>query len=421
MNESQQNNTVSANENTKQPISRKNDITARILCLIGALLIWFYAVSSQTIIEETRYASIPVELKNVDSLEDKHGMTVISGYDYSVDVTLSGTRSELGRIDAEDISAYVDLSALETSGNYSLDVRVSLPGGVSLKELSSNYVDVYVDKRASKNVEIKVNPEYMIESGYSLGTPQTSIETVTVTGPADVLADITHAQVNVNVGKITKTVTTTADIVLYASSTPVTNPYVKTTQSNVTVTIPVYAEKYVDLAIEFKHGYFNEKNTKITIEPSKIKIKGDPSLLESISSVYLMTVDEKAITSTTATQSARIELPDSVESADGVDFATVTIKQVGVSTRQINAENFVVRNPNGVEYEIISDSVNITLRGTPGSLALVHEENVSLEADLSYYSNSAGRINVPLKVILPQSLSAEVYEIGVYQAEINVK
>ncbi len=421
MNESQKNNTVEENKNQNKPVNKKNDTGARILCLVGAMLIWFYAVSSQTIIEDTRFASIPVKLMSVDTLEDEYGMTVISGYDYNVDVTLSGTRSELSRIDADDISAYVDLSQIETAGTYSLDLRVSAPGGVSVKELSANYVDVYVDKRSSKNVEIRINPVYMIESNYLLGTPEADIETVTVTGPADVLSQITHAQVTVDVGKLTKTVTTTGSIVLYAGSTPVTNPYVKTTQSDVTVVVPVYTEKEVDLAVEFKHGYFNEKNSKITIEPSSIRIKGDPTELDKINTLHITTIDEKTISATTTSRTAIIELPDGIESVYGVDSATVTINQIGVSTREINVKNITVKNPDGLNYSIARDSVNVTLRGGSGSLALVSESNVSLEADLSYYAKASGRVSVPVKIVLPNSLSSSVYEIGEYTLEFDIK
>ena len=421
MNETRENMTARTEDNKQKPNSRKNDITARILCILGALLLWFYAVSSQTIIEDRRFVSIPVELLSADSLESEYGMTVISGYDYNVDVTLSGTRSELSKISAEDISAYVDLSQISSAGEYSLDVRTSAPGGISIKELSSNYVTVYVDKRSQKSVDIRVNPVYMIESDYSLGTPETNVETVTVTGPADVLDSITHAQVTVDVGKLTKSVTTSGTIVLYADSTPITNPYVKLSESDVTVRIPVYTEKEVDLSVEFKYGYFNENNALITIEPSKIRIKGDPTELEKISSVQIMTIDEKKLTGTTSTSTAVIELPDTVENVSRVDSATVTVAQINTFTRVINVSNISVKNPNGLDYELSEESVNITLRGSSGSLSLVTESNIGIEADLSYYSKDAGRVSVPLKVVLPTSLSSNVYELGEYTLEFDIK
>jgi len=94
MNESQKNNTVEEKNNQNKPVNKKNDTGARILCLVGAMLIWFYAVSSQTIIEDTRFASIPVKLMSVDTLEEEYGMTVISGT-VSVFVTVGKTTLHL--------------------------------------------------------------------------------------------------------------------------------------------------------------------------------------------------------------------------------------------------------------------------------------------------------------------------------------
>ncbi len=421
MNDYNENVTPETGKQSDKPIRRKSDITARIVCVVLALFIWFYAISSQTIIEERRFVSIPVELMGADTLEEQYGMTVISGYDYNVDVTLSGTRSELSRISAEDISAYVDLSQINAAGEYSLDVRTSAPGGIGLKEISANYVNVYVDKRTQKNVEIRVSPTYQIESDYSLGTPVTSISSVTVSGPADVLEGITHAQVSVNVGKLTKSVTTSGKIVLYAGSTLVTNPYVKVSETDVTVTIPVYTEKEVPFSVAFKYGYFNEKNSSISITPASLRIKGDPTELEKISSIELLTLDEKKLTGTTSMTTAAIELPDSVENVDRIDSAVVTVTQLNTSTRVINVDNVTVKNPEGLNYQMAEGGLNITLRGSSGSLSLVTESNISLEADLGYYKASAGRISVPVKVILPASLQSSVYELGEYTLEFDIK
>ncbi|MBQ7821106.1 MAG: hypothetical protein IJ391_02350 [Clostridia bacterium] len=421
MNENKENMTAVTDGTADKPISPRNDIVARILCVIGAILLWFYAVSSQTIIEDRRFVSIPVELIGADTLEEEYGMTVISGYDYSVDLTLSGTRSELSKIGAEDLSAYVDLSQISAAGEYSLDVRTSAPSGISLKELSSNYVNVYVDKRTQKNVEIRVNPVYIIESDYSLGTPDTNVEIVTISGPADVLDSITHAQVTVDVGKLTKSVTTSGSVVLYADSTPVTNPYVKVSESDVTVSIPVYTEKEVPLSIGFKYGYFNEKNTHITIDPASVRIKGDPSELEKITSIELLTLDEKKITGTTSMSTAVVELPDTVENLSRADSAVITVSLLNTATRVINIDNITVKNPNGLEYTMAAEDINITLRGSSGSLSLVTESNIGLEADLSYYSEGTGRVSIPIKVVLPSSLQPNVYELGEYTIEFDIK
>ncbi len=426
MSEYKENDTPKAADDTleKEKIAetRKKNITARILCFLGAVFIWFYAVSTHTQIDERRFTAIPVEIKSAETLEDNYGMTVISGYDYSIDVTLSGTINELSRVDIDEIRAYVDLSNIENAGEYELDVNVAVPSGVSVKELSANNVRVYVDKRSSKNVEIKVNANYIIEQDYySIGTPETSLGKVMVTGPANELEKVTHAQVNVDVGKLTRSVTTTGTVELYAGNTKVTNPYVKTTQSDVVVFIPVFENKELPLEIELKHGFYNNKNVQITVEPKKITVKGDPAVLEQYPALPLMTIDEKSINTDVVTRSMVISLPEGVLNMSGETVATVTIKQIGTTTRDLSVKNITVKNPGALKYTCQHDNINVTLRGSAGSLALINGDNISVVADLSYYENKAGRVNVPLEIILPDSLKGEVYELGQYSLEFDIQ
>ncbi len=417
MNETNQN-----NAKVKKANNRNKDLTAKIMCVLGALLLWFYVVSSQTIIDERRFASIPVEITSSEVIETEYGMTVISGYNYTVDVTVSGVKNELNRLSADDISAYVDLSQINAAGEYTLDVRTSVPGGVSVKELSANYVNVYVDKRSSKPVEIKVNPIYSIESEYSLGTPSANLSTVMVTGPEDVLDNVAYAQATVDVGRLTGTVTSTGSLVLIGNDGAViSNPYVKLHTTDVIVKIPVYTEKELPLSVGFKYGFYNEKNSNIKIDPQSIVVRGDPAELSKLNTIEVMTIDEKKMTGVTDSRVAVIELPEGVENVNRVENVTVTVTHINTSTRDIYVDNVEFKNPEGLDYSVKQDGINVTLRGSSGSLALVNADNVVLTADLSYYSKGSGKVTVPVTVGVPTGLSGSVYELGEYSLEIEIK
>ncbi len=410
------------NSESKNEKEKNRDFAAKICCLVGAVLIWFYAVSAQTIIEDRKFVSIPVDIIGVDTLETESGMTVINGYDYTVDVTVSGTRSALNKIGADDIDAYVDVSQIAASGDHTLDVRTTVPGNVSQKELSTNYVNVYVDKRESRNVQIKINPLYSIESDLTLGTPAADFETITVSGPGNVLDMIEYAQVTLELGKLTKSITATGDIVLVGKDGGViTNPYVKLSRSEITVTVPVYAEKEVPLTVEFRYGYYDDSTARVTIVPQTILLRGDPTVLSGINDITVLTVDEKKMVGTTNTRTVMIELPDGVENRSKTESATVTVTHMNTSTREINVQGITVKNPNGLDYTLVDDSINVTLRGSSGSLAMVTPANIGAQVDLSFYSRGSGRVSVPVIISLPSTLSDSVYEIGDYTIDVEIK
>lgn len=260
---------------------------------------------------------ISVDIRNLDRIEETLGLSLISGYDYTVDITVRGTRSELNRLNVDDISAYIDAKDISAAGEYTLPIRTSLPNGVTTGNLSVNYITIYVDKRTTISVPIEVLTSQTIESDYTLGTPELNIETVNVTGPEEELAKIDHAVAYFDLGRVSKTLISTGKLVLVdQNNVEITNPYVKLQTTEVTVKFPVYTFKDVPLTVEYKYGYYNDSNVTVTIEPSAIRIKGDPDVLADIDSIVITSLDEKKITDD-LTQDVTIMLPDDIENVSG--------------------------------------------------------------------------------------------------------
>ena len=184
--------------------SKYGDLIAKVLCVLAAIVLWFYVVITDTVTDERTFSGVAVSLKNLDIIEETLGLSVITGYNATIDITVGGTKSELGRVQADDIKAYVDLKDIAAPGEYTLEVKTSLPGGISVSSMSVNYINVYVDKRTTVSVPVKVMTNYTMESNYTLGTPQVSSETVNVSGPAEELAEIDCARVTLDLGRITK-------------------------------------------------------------------------------------------------------------------------------------------------------------------------------------------------------------------------
>lgn len=185
--------------------------------------------------------------------------------------------------------------------------------------------------------------------------------------------------------------------------------------------MPVYAEKEVPLTVEFRYGYYDDSTARVTIVPQTILLRGDPTVLSGINDITVLTVDEKKMVGTTNTRTVMIELPDGVENRSKTESATVTVTHMNTSTREINVQGITVKNPNGLDYTLVDDSINVTLRGSSGSLAMVTPANIGAQVDLSFYSRGSGRVSVPVIISLPSTLSDSVYEIGDYTIDVEIK
>ncbi|MCI6842083.1 MAG: CdaR family protein [Eubacteriales bacterium] len=401
--------------------SRNEKLIAKILCVLAAIILWFYVVMTDTTTDEKAFSGISVDIRGRDRIEDTLGLTIISGYDLTVDVTVKGPRADINRLTVDDVKAYIDMKTVDGAGEYTLPIRTSLPNGITAGALSANYMTVYVDKRTTISVPVKIVTSQVIEADFTMGTPEPSIETVNVSGPEEVLQTIDHAEASFDLGRVSKTLISTGKLTLVdANGNEINDPYVRLQTAEVTVRFPVYVYRDFELKVDTKYGYYDSTNSRITISPASIQVRGDPDVISSMDSISLGQIDEKKITGD-ETKNMAIMLPDGVENLSGTTTATVTITQIGTTTKKLNVTDINVVNPNGLEYTLERNSMTVTFRGTKTMLDMLSSRNVSLTLDLGYLNKTAGTVSVPVTVNVQSTLSGKVYEIGDYSMNVTIK
>lgn len=399
---------------------------AKFLCILAAVVIWLYVMNVENPDYEQTIESVPVTIINAEEIEINNSLTIYSGYDVTVNVTVQGRKNLVSDITADDIKLTADVSGIKEAGTYALDIKSDIPDGVKLVSMSSDTITVFIDKKESIEVELGYEfTNFILESGsgFSLGEPVISVDTVTVTGPSRYLADISRAVVNISVlERVSSSMTVYCDITLVDSDgDTVTNPYVSKNPSTAKVEIPVYAEKDVPLTVDYKYGYFNDDNVDIKISPETIRVKGDASVITALDSIAIMTINEKKVTNDVDVSTVTLSMPEGVENVDNVQSATVTISQVGMTTRTMSLviNNDEIVNPNGVEYELLSDTVNVTFRGKAPDLYALTPMNVKATINLSSYASTfTGVVTVPLEISIRSS--GVVYEIGEYNVQVKI-
>ncbi len=410
----------SGGELTVAKFGKYENLIARILCVFAAVALWFYVVSADTTAKEKNFSGIPVKIRGIETVSSEQGLTVISGYGCTVDLTLAGPKTDIDRLAADDIDVYVDGSSITGAGEYTLEIIPSLPNGVSVVSQSVNYVSLYLDKSMTVTVPVKVNPVFTIESTYTLGTPEPSLETVNVTGPAEELEKLSHAAVSLDLGRVTKTLTASGTLTLVdQNGGTVSNPFVKLQNTEITVRFPVYTYKDIPLTVEYKYGYYNDSNVTVSIKPASIRIKGEPDALEDYDHLLVLQLDEKKITGDTSL-SAKIVLPDDVTNVSGIETANVQVTHKNTETREIVVTNLSVLNPNGLNYKLESGSLNVKFRGARSLLSLLSSNNITATLDLGYLNKASGTVSVPVTVQVTSALEGSVYEIGAYKLDVTI-
>lgn len=391
-------------------------IFARIVSVLIAFGIWAYAAENDTVRSEISLTGIPITISG----EQTSAFSVISGYNNTLDLVLSGNKSVIRMLTSSDVSARADISDITAAGKYTVPVSVELPEGTSIVSQSLTDISVYLDISTSVTVPVEVKyTNYMIDEGYELGEAVPSESSVTVTGPKSVVETVSHALAELDLGHIENTVKVSSKLSLVdMNGETVANPYVKLQSNEITVTVSLYTEKTVPLSVDTKYGYLTPSNSLISITPPTVRVKGEPSTLEALDSITIATLDEKHLSGDTMTQ--KIVLPDGVLMNDGTETATITVKHIGTSVKTVTVDNISVVNPGGLSYELMTESVEVKLRGPTEELSNLTGDSVKATLELDFDKNKkvTGSSSVPLKITV--SGAAGVYEIGDYSAVVKI-
>ena len=392
------------------------NVFARLVALLIAFGIWVYAKENDTVIGDISFSGIPIKIVNTSDTP----LSVISGYNSTVDVVLEGKKGTVRSITADDIEIVADVSDITSAGRHTVPIDISAPEGATVVSQSLSSVSVYMDKTISITVPVQVRySAYMLDDGYELGDAVPSISQITVSGPENILKDVYAAETSLDLGHITGSVVMTGDLVLIdADGSEISNPYVKLQTGAVQVSVPLLTVKTLPLTVDFKYGYINETNSAITVTPAEIEVKGEVSVLEGLEKLSVATIDEKHISGDTFVQP--IVLPDGVSKVSDADTATVRISHIGTALKSIVITDFDVHNPNALNYEIQNSSLTVTLRGPVSALAEITGETVTASIELNFDKSVNGISTVPVKISI-SGASSEVYEVGDYTVSVRLR
>ena len=310
----------------------KHWFLSRILCFIVALGIWIYVVNITTQDFEKTFNLIDIDIDGLEELEDSTNMSVVNLEESKVSITVKGLRSDIAKLSDKDFSAYIDVSELSESGKHSLVVSVNLPDTVSLISRYPETVVVSVDEKIEREIGVEINvTEYSMDTIYEMGEPTVDITSVIVKGPSDVVERIKSAKAYINLGTVmTSTVIRTEVVLVDKAGNPIDSTYLSIDNKSVTVTVPVTMEKYVSLLCTYLPGVTASDYSSIYVSTEKVKVKGDPKLLNNLDYVNIFALEGKNVS--TVIEFDSIIFPNGVEIINPPKTVTVIAELAEITT-----------------------------------------------------------------------------------------
>lgn len=404
---------------------KKSKLLRFLLCFLFAVGLWVYVITTVSPGSEATYYNIPVILQGESLLKDK-GLINVTEENPTIDLTLYGNRSDLNKLNSSNITVIADLSHIYDPGIHNLPYSISYPGDVAsgavseqLKEPST--VVLEVERKITKPVPVRIRYNGSVSADFIVKKEERVLdyEEVLISGPESVINQITSANIQVDLqGRTTSFSENYRFTLCDAAGNPVDADLVQTNTGSINLTLIIHRTKTLELTVTvIEGGGATEETSDILIEPGTIRVSGSEAALEGLEQINLGTIDLSTMTRDTV-KKFPITLPEGVTDLGNTGEVEVSVKFPNLATRTMTVTQMVLENvPEGMEAEIIPQSVEVAVRGPKELIYRITAADVRIRVDFT--NSELGTYTVKADILIDEKFEG-VGPIGSYNVAVTV-
>lgn len=398
----------------------KNNWPVKLISLIVAIFLWAYVVNNAQNDELRTFRNIPVELKNMESINEKD-LLIMEPKDPTVTVKLRGKRSDLLKIQRSDISVSVDLDGYGER-NSTIPINVIAPPNTTVSYVSKNNIMFKFEKLITKDMDIEIETIGNLPSDHLILTSKkASPEKITLKGASSQVSKVKKAKVVVDASTITKDTNLNLPVQLEDENGELVEG-VELSQGFINVSLSINSTKEVPIKLKTTGNPPEGINiSKYTFSQERVSIVGAKETLDSINSIDTKPIDLTQIKETTNIN-IDLDLPEGIFLSDTDKKIILNIKVDKLENKEINipVENIIVENlGEGLNWKSVDNNENILidLEGGTSDLDKVNGENIKLKLNLAELEKGRHTVDINLEEIegvkvnsiKPSSIKIEIY------------
>lgn len=380
------------------------------ICVAVALWAYVVYVENPTFDNPRPRSGIPLEFVGEDLLRDYN--LIVSGVSTNqITVYFDGRARDAEVLSDMEIRAVVDLSDVLTSsvttGTHALSYDLIYnAGSSSLEEVSRtpSMIEVTIDRLVTESIPLQAVYDGSIADDYMPGTLSLNMDYVAVSGTEAAINLIDHATVTLKRDNLSKTVTEEAPIVLWdaeGKEIDMAEAGLSFNESDgmAKITQTVLLVKTVPLKVDIvESATATDANIRVNYSVPNVILSGDPEIVQDINEINIGTINLKSII-LSYEEDFLIRYPNNTVSESGETSCTVTITVEDMETRRLSATNISYNNAaEGDIVSVITQSLDITLRGDGDVIDQVTAENIRIVANLTEYAGKKGTYQVTPRV-----------------------
>lgn len=389
---------------------KMSDLGIKISAVIIAIILWAFVMEDVNPDVSKYIRNVTVSFTNVSSLE-RQGLVIMEPQEVSVDVRITGSKSDIDRFDENNITAEVDLSGYSEG-----QVRIRPTVGITGRESTVRVVDSQpreilftFDRIIEKEYPVRVITSGELEENYILGDIDTSTSNIIVSGPRTWMNEVHEVVAYVDLEGRTSTSTTNVAVAVVDDEGNEVRGIEKS-PNMINIEVPILRTQTLPIELqtvgELPENFSIEN---IVINPSQVAVKGDHRVL----TLTKINTEEININRLLENTSLEVDLiiPEGIELLDPDETITISydITEEISESFSFDLSDIIINLAENlsVDEEELSQTINLSLTGDSTILDGIDIDDINVVVDLEGLEAGSHEIEVRIEDIEGVVIEAE--------------
>lgn len=394
----------------KLKMSLTNNIGLKFLAVLIALVLWLAIVNVNDPEKTITVSNIPISVTNESAITSRDMVYNVKSEQY-LNITVSGKRSIVSNLSAEDFRATASLKELSKVNSIPVDVttkNASLGRKITIVKQSAQTILVDVENVEEKDfTDLVVEYTGKVADGYVAGLSSMSTDEVTVKAPTSIIDKIKKVAVRCSLDGTTTNISKKCPVILYdKNDKEIKSDEIELSDKKIRVNVNVLRAKQVPISTINKDelgkpadGYVVDD---MILSSDSITVYGSEESLDSIESLDIQDDIDVSDAKGDVTQNIDVtgKLPKGLSvSGESTITVKVLIKKLITRTFEYDASEVSLNDlSSNLDVQLVTKKVKVTLQGEEEVISQLTKDDIAISADLGKVKEGTTTVHVDVAV-----------------------
>ncbi|WP_415993543.1 YbbR-like domain-containing protein [Eubacterium ventriosum] len=395
---------------TKLKMSLTNNIGLKFLAVLIALVLWLAIVNVNDPEKTITVSNIPISVTNESAITSRDMVYNVKSEQY-LNITVSGKRSIVSNLSAEDFRATASLKELSKVNSIPVDVttkNASLGRKITIVKQSAQTILVDVENVEEKDfTDLVVEYTGKVADGYVAGLSSMSTDEVTVKAPTSIIDKIKKVAVRCSLDGANTNISKKCPVILYdKNDKEIKSDEIELSDKKIRVNVNVLRAKQVPISTINKDelgkpadGYVVDD---VILSSDSITVYGSEESLDSIESLDIQDDIDVSDAKGDVTQNIDVtgKLPKGLSvSGESTITVKVLIKKLITRTFEYDASEVSLNDlSSDLDVQLVTKKVKVTLQGEEEVISQLTKDDMAISADLGKVKEGTTTVHVDVAV-----------------------